>query len=412
MSKRTIILPNLEPWQLDAYKDIEKSLGTGQIFSVVAKRQVGKSILAEVLLIKFCLEHSGSTSIMVEPTQAQCRRCFKQILRMLKGSRTILSSNSTLLNIEFVNGAEIQFKSAEQDDALRGMTVDRGILVIDEAAFISDEIIDIILPCVDATNSPVLYISTPLFESGRFYEMYKEGLDGTNPIAHSYNWSNYDTSKFLTKAKLEFYKKTVAPNRFISEYLGLFIKEGSYIFGEFKKLIREFNPNPPVYGGIDWGSGLSNDYTVLTLLDKEGNMTHQFRFNDIEPTEQIEKLVEIIKSFPTLKQIFVEHNSIGAVYYDMLKKRLQGLTVKAFVTTNESKRRVIEQLILAFDKQEIHLLDIFENTHELQNYAMQKTGKNGYTYNGINGVHDDCVISLALAYEAFKKKPTSIVVTK
>ena len=51
-----IVLPKLEEWQQDVFNAMLNSRGTGKRFVVKAKRQVGKSILAITLLIKFSLE--------------------------------------------------------------------------------------------------------------------------------------------------------------------------------------------------------------------------------------------------------------------------------------------------------------------------------------------------------------------
>ena len=96
---------------------------------------------------------------------------FKQIVKAVGKTGLIESANASTLEIVFKNGAEILFKSAQQGDALRGFTV-TGILVIDEMAFIEDDIIDILMPLVDANNANILMVSTPLFTSGRFYEEY------------------------------------------------------------------------------------------------------------------------------------------------------------------------------------------------------------------------------------------------
>lgn len=400
---KVIKLPKLEQWQKDVYTAMENSNRSGEVHLVVAKRQVGKSILAECLLIKFALENAGSTSVVVEPTQAQSRRVFKQLQTFLQGSHTIASANATLLTMEFCNGSEILFKSAEQEDNLRGMTVKNGILVIDEAAYIKDEIFEILYPCTDANNAPVLLISTPLFMSGEFYNRYCD-----NEV-HVYDWSKYDTSKFLSKEKLERYRKTVSPQKFLSEYLGQFIKEGSYLFGDLTKAIADINSitdRVPVYAGIDWANGGEGDFTVLTLLNRSGIVVGIKAFNNVAPTDQITLLCDEIKSNKTIKSVQVELNSIGTVYYDMLKKQLSGsaITIKGWNNTNESKRAIIEQLISAFQTNTITILNDAELIRELQHYAIEKT-KSGktYTYNGTNGVHDDYVISLALAYDLYKK---------
>lgn len=382
---------------MDVYTAVEN--GGKDIFVVKSKRQVGKSVLAVCLMIKYCLS-SKCISVCVEPTQAQSRRVFKQVCDFLEGSGAIVGANATLLTIQFANGSELLFKSAEQRDALRGFTVS-GILVIDEAAFIPNDIFEILYATTDAYSSPILVISTPLFCSGEFYELYMRGINGDVRVM-SFNWSLYDTSKYLSKEKLEYYRNTVSPLKFRSEYLGEFITEGSYLFGDIIKNIKTYKEiSRPRYGGIDWATGNDGDYTVLTLMDDGGVVTDIYAFKDTLPTEQIKRLSEIINHTTSLQAITVEMNSIGSVFYDNLRKEIK-VPIICFNTTNESKRRVIEQLINAFQSNLIWIPNDDELIRELQHYAVEKT-KTGYTYNGADGVNDDYVISLALAYETYIK---------
>ena len=394
-----IVLPHLEPWQMDVYKAItEPKAEDFPIYVVKARRQVGKSILAEILLITFSLQckyrrtkRGNKTSVIVEPTLNQSRRVYKQILTMLEGSSIIRSANASLLTIEFINGSEILFKSAEQKEALRGLTIS-GLLVIDEAAFIEDEIFEILSPTTDVYNAPTLVISTPLFEDGKFYEMY------TSPLYQTFDWSTYDTSKYLPKEKLEQYRKEMSPTKFRSEYLGEFITEGAYVFTNIRNCIKNFITGVPKYAGIDWAVGNSGDFTVLTFLTENGDVVDIQAFNNLEPSRQIEVIAELINSKPSLEQVQVELNSIGSVYYDYLRKALiKPAILQGFNTTNDSKRRIIEQLVSAFQKETISIPEDLELIKELNHYSVEKTAK-GYTYNGV-GANDDYVLSLAFAYD-------------
>lgn len=397
----TIQFPPLEIWQKVVYDDIHNAKGSGDIYVVKSKRQVGKSCLAALLLIEYALKEK-CISVVVEPTQAQSRRLFKQINDMMSKTGLVKSANSQLLTMEFSNGSEILFKSAEQRDALRGFTVS-GLLVIDEAAFIPDPIFEILYPTCDANNAPILVISTPLFCSGEFYNLYTRGMNG-DKHTKSYNWSEYDTSKYLSKEKLEHYRETISTLKFKSEYLGEFISEGSYIFGDINSCIysKRAADVKPVYAGIDWGAGNGGDFTVLMFMDRNGIITDIYAFNDLGPVEQIGKIAGIINSKPSIKTVCVEMNSIGTIYYDMLKKEIK-TNIRKFITTNDSKRDIIEQLITAFQTQKVGIPYDEELILELQHYTMEKTTK-GYTYNGADGVHDDYVIALALAFDTYKKK--------
>lgn len=391
---KEIVLPKLEVWQKDVFDKMEDSRGSGKRYVVKARRQVGKSILAIVLLIKFSLEQK-CINVCVEPTQAQSRRVYKQIIDCLEGSGVIKSANATLLTIEFVNGSEILFKSQEQRDALRGFTVS-GLLVIDEGAFITTDIYNILYPCCDAHNAPILIISTPLFMDGEFYKLYSS----TSPLISAFDWSKYDTSKYLSNEKLEYYKQTISALKFRSEYLGEFISEGSYIFGDFLNSIKD-PIGFPYCAGIDWGAGNDGDYTVLTLMDRGGNVTNIFSFKKMDSVKQVEEIAKILEDYKILVAQ-VEMNSIGRIYYDQLKRKTKTTLLK-FNTTNDSKRTIIENLSSAFQTDSIGIIDDKELIRELQHYAMEKTSK-GYTYNGANGVNDDYVMSLALCYDVCKNR--------
>lgn len=401
----SIEFPALHLWQSDVFEDIKKS-GTKEIHYVVkARRQCGKSILAITTLLYFAFNASGTISTMVEPTLPQCRRVFKQLISAVGGDNSpiLKSANATLLEIEFVNGSQIIFKSAEQGDALRGMTVKNGILIIDEGAFIDKEIYDILYPITDASKSPVLIISTPLFRDGEFYEKYMLGLKGES-FVKSYDWSTYDTSVLLTPEKKEYYRRTMAPLKFRSEILGEFIDEGSYIFGDFTKCIG-VSTKPPVFAGIDWATGNNekDDFSCLTLMDADGAVVDIKFFSVIDPVDLAQQLANIINTTPTLTSVQIETNSIGSVYLSMLKRLIKPSLIKEFNTSNESKRRIIEQLIKAFAEGKIKIVNDARLVKQLQHYAVEKTPGGKITYNGQDNVNDDAVIALALAYDLVVK---------
>lgn len=394
-----IKFPPLQKWQQDVFDDVKS--GVSDIYVVKSKRQVGKSILAITVLLYFAFR-SKSVSTCVEPTLSQSRRVFKQIVNACggDGSKLIKSANATLLTLEFVNGSEIIFKSAEQEEALRGMTVKKGVLIIDEAAFIKDDIFEILYPVVDACHAPVMLLSTPLFMSGEYYKKYMEGLK--QGFVKSYDWSQYDTSVFLSPEKLEYYRTTVSPLKFKSEYLGEFIAEGSYVFGDISKCTSGFSSKQPVWGGIDWSVGKDGDYSVLTMLDEDGNVTDLYAYKDFTPTQLVAKFGEDIRNKSSLKCVQVETNSIGDVYLDFLKKEVRKGLIKGFTTTNDSKRRIIEALIAAFQQGKVQVPNEPELIRQLQHYNVEKTPTGKVTYNGADGVHDDYVLSLAFAYDVYK----------
>lgn len=395
-----INFPKLEPWQQDVYDCMENCCGTGKVFVVKSRRQIGKSILCSVKLIETCLIKPSSVSIMIEPTLTQCRRVYNDIVKWLKNTSLIENFNNSLLEIKFKNGSEIVFKSAEQRDRLRGYTV-TGILILDESAFISDDIIQICLPFCDANNAPLLMVSTPMFKDGLFYKFFSEA---DNKTSFSFDWSTYDVSKYISPEKLKFYQNTMTESKFKTEMLGLFLEDGGYVFKNILNCIKPQSSKPPIYGGLDWAIGNGGDYTVLCLMDEDQNIVDIYFWNDIEPTQQLAKLASIINSYHSLKYINAEQNSIGAVYISQLKKLLNKPSIiKSFITSNDSKKRIIENLATDFVNENIGILDIPELITQLQHYAMEKT-KSGYTYNGVTGFHDDFCMALGMCNDFFHQQ--------
>lgn len=397
-----IQFPPLYEWQQAVFDDIKADDGKGNFYVVKAKRQCGKSILGIDSLLYFAFVNDRSIGTCIEPTLTQSRRVFKQIINAIGGTESPLlkSANATLLEMEFTNGSSIVLRSAEQGDALRGMTVKKSVLVIDEAAFIRENIFEILFPITDALRCPTLIISTPLFKDGTFYDKFILGQSGDD-FTKSYDWSQYDTSALLSPERLEYYRRTISALKFRSEYLGEFIEEGSYLFGDFMHAVGAYSTKPSVYAGLDWGS-VGSDSTVIIFFDEDRAVTNIKRWTGEDPVELVDKLAAEIEMHPTLRTVQVEQNSIGEIYFSMLRRKVRkGLTVRKFNTTNDSKRRIIERVIAAVQKGEIHLPNDAELIKQMQHLGAVKTPTGKMTYEGMDNVHDDYIMALCIGYDLF-----------
>ena len=397
--------PHLFKWQSDVFNAVVHDRSVN-CFVVKARRQCGKSVVAIATCLYFAFKNPGSIGVICEPTLKQSRRVWKQILRACGGERSeiIKSANQTLLTIEFSNGSELNLCSAEQGDALRGQTVKYSVLVIDEASFIDKEVFEILQPLTDVTNSPTLLISTPLFRQGEFYERFTRGSNGDKHI-RVFDWSKYDTSALLSPEKLEYYRQTMSALKFKSEYLGEFIDAGSFVFGDISKCYGELSRKPALYAGIDWSAGgEDSDYTVLTFLDEDARVCDIKFWQEVDSVDLVDAIAMELRDRPSLKTCQVELNSMGKVYRDLLKRKVRSGLIRDFTTTNESKRRVVEQLITAFQQGQITVPQDRELVKELQVYQVESTPTGLVTYNAPSGAHDDAVISLALAYDLARKR--------
>lgn len=397
----------LKPWQSKLF-DLYRQFPKNKWFVIKAKRQVGKSICLEGLLITASLERESSFSLFVSPVIQQARKVFKDVVEAAQ--ELIKSANASVLEIEFVNGSVIKFGSAQQADSLRGFTVrGGGLLMVDEAAYISDDIFyQILVPTTNVFHSDIFIVSTPKLKKGFFYNLFVS----TQSKVIAVDWNDYDTSEFLPTETLELYRKQMPRLAFKSEYLAEFIDAEGTVFTDFKGCIGNYTLQKlPTIIGIDWGSGQGKDYTVLTVgqLNQKICISYQKAFNDKNANETIDYIIEEIKSLQRQGindiTVVVESNSIGTVFFDMLNNRIDtNVSLFKFTTTNKSKDRIIKQLITCFEQRKIIIPNDQKLLNELSLYEC-KISNNGLSiYNAPDGEHDDRVLSLCFCVNELYKE--------
>lgn len=394
----------LFPWQRDVLTQVVK-YGKGYIHVVKSKRQVGKSTMLTTLLLKTAIENKATNSICLCPTLEQARKIFKELIEVVQQTQIYRKHHEVQLYIMLKNGSKIFFKSAEQREALRGYTV-TGIYVIDEAAYIPDDIFYDTLAWVNVSNAPVIICSTPRNKVGFFYKYYMLGTQNGNKIL-SYDWSQYDTSALLSKEKLEQYRKEVPLAKFKTEYLGEFLDNEGGVFGSYGDIIsNNITPNLNCYMGIDWGSGVGQDETAVCVFNSDKQMVDLIHFSDKDETQTVNEIIRLIKFYQPLK-VQVETNSIGQVFYGLLDKAIkaEGLSVMLvrFTTTNESKERLINNFQVAQQNKTVQILEDSCLLTEMDMYEMKTTSNGKRTYNAHSGYHDDCVIAMLLAFDCITK---------
>lgn len=400
----------LEVWQKDLFT-LYNQYPKDKWFIIKAMRQCGKSICLEGLLIYSAFKQSNSFSLFVSPVIQQARKVYQDVNRI--ASRLIKSANGSILEIEFINGSVVKFGSAQQADSLRGFTVKgSGLLMIDEAAFFSDDVFyQILVPTTNVFHSDIFIVSTPKFKRGFFYNLWLKGFEDGKVL--SVDWKQYDTSKYLSTETLELYRQQMPKLAFQCEFLAEFIDGEGTVFSSFKECVDTYTSHKlPTIIGIDWSSGTSNDYTVLTIgqiYQGKACIAYQKAFNDKNANETIDYIIEEIKSLKSEGiadiTLVVEGNSIGQVFFDMLNDRIDDdVSLFKFTTTNKSKDRIIKQLINCFEQKRIVIPNDIKLLNELSAYEC-KINSNGLAiYNAPEGMNDDRVLSLCFTVNELYKE--------
>jgi hypothetical protein len=149
---------------------------------------------------------------------------------------------------------------------------------------------------------------------------------------------------------------------------------------------------------------MTTDFTVAVVLDAEtSRMVDYERFNRTDWAVQRQRLVTLAQKWGVSSWV-VESNSAGSPNIEELQRA--GHPVRGFNTTAQSKPKLIEDLVLAFDRRQIQILDdaTFKTELALFKRHVSLTGRS--QYRAPDGMHDDCVIALALAYYAISTSAT------
>ena len=399
-------------YQQAVINEVKDSKGSGKTVVVKSRRQVGKSVLIANLLLYYAINYKGTKNYVLSPTLKQGKNIYKSIINAISGCGIIKSKNATDLFITLINGSSISIKSAEQKEGLRGETC-TGILCIDECAYISSEVYNIVKPWCDFHKAVTLMVSTPFVKSGFFWEYYNHGLNREYNCV-SIDWSDEkyqdDMDFILPPSKLEEYKKLLPKNVFLTDYLGIFIDDDGTVFTDFKKCINknEIKDSDKLYLGIDWAAGVESDDTVIVAFNQYGKQVYLDYFNKLTPTQQIDRIEKFIVQYKNqIAVVQTELNSLGTPLTDFLKNRSQLKTIinkfVGFNTTNQSKNAIVQNLQIAFEQKEIEILEDEKQSRELATYTAEYNAKTrNVSYNAPNGLHDDICIAMMLAYDAYK----------
>ena len=294
-------------------------------------------------------------------------------------------------------GGSVTVRSADNPDSLRGEGLD--FVVMDECAFMHEDAWNEALrPALADRRGQALFISTP---KGRnwFWRLWQLGQEDGSEWA-SWRFTSYD-NPFVPDSEIDAAKKTLPERVFLQEFMAEFIDDAGGVFRNVTGCVGATEQDAAADSheyvmGVDWAQ--SSDFTVLTVIDlTDGSIATVDRFNQIDYNTQVNRLQALYERFRP-HVIISEKNSMGAPLSEALQ--LRGLPVQMFTTTNATKAEIIQSLALAFERSELRIPNDPTLIAELQAYEQTQLPSGAWRYSAPEGMHDDMVMSLALAYSA------------
>ncbi len=252
-----------EWYQQDILLDDSKDI------TIRASRQTGKTEVVAVKILRECLLNPYKV-LIIAPTQRQSNLVYGKIEAYLNRHFYFkqLMMRHTRDYTLFDNGSEIYCLPGNSGATVRGYSPD--LIVVDEAAYVKDEVFVAIEPSLATTNGRTVLISTPFGKQGRFYDSHAR-LDHFSKYHVKWNDSSFISKDFVMKEKNS---KTEA--EFNQEYNAEFIEEADTLFSPDLiksaffdvKFIEEAESGWDYYLGVDPARYGLDECTYLVLRHK------------------------------------------------------------------------------------------------------------------------------------------------
>lgn len=161
---------NLDPWQ----RQLVETLPGSRVVALT-HRQAGKTTGCAVSIAHTMMFGGETTSLILCPTQRQSAEGVRRVRQyLMKAGAKFRSDNAFSLEIE--SGSRVLALPGSDDSGIRGLSIN-GVLVLDEAARVSDELFNAAMPMVlrFSKTARVLVASTAWAAQGFFYRLWTDG---------------------------------------------------------------------------------------------------------------------------------------------------------------------------------------------------------------------------------------------
>jgi hypothetical protein len=207
-----------DPWQAQFLR------ATAPNEIACCSRQVGKSETTGAKATHVAVYEPGSLILAISPSIRQTRELFGKIssnLSRLDPAIELIEDNR--LSCQLENESRIVCLPADSG-TIRGFSAPR-LIIIDEAAFVGDDVYDTLRPMMAVSQGQMILLSSPNGRRGFFYKVWTEG----GPTWDRYSVTIYDCPR-ISKDWIETEKAQTPAHRFRAEYLCEFSETADSLF--------------------------------------------------------------------------------------------------------------------------------------------------------------------------------------
>ena len=419
----------LHPYQ----KRILRSLRDNRFVCLLSSRQAGKTTVMTIYCLWLACFQNDQRILLVANKEETAKEIFSRVRLAYENLPNFLKPGVTEYGktaMGLANGSRISI-STTSSDAGRGSSVN--VLVIDELAHIDNSMVETfwsaVYPIISSSKRSKIFVaSTPNGTGNLFYQLYTDGMEGTN------NWKTERVDWWEVPGRDDKWKDSTirslgSRELFDQEFGNEFLQEGEsvlngddfekyksgcsdplFVFDDGKYKIWEQPHKKGVYvAGVDVAEGVGQASSVIQIFDLADlssiRQVAVYRDNTITPYNFTIKLLEILNQWGN-PPLLIERNNCGAQIadslfenynYDPMISYSHGKTFEKpgiFTNTNTKYHAVINMRYWINELRSIVFRDVV-TLNELKIFTRYPNG----TWAARKGSNnfDDCVMSMAMA---------------
>lgn len=335
----------------------------------------------------------------VAPVFGQAEIAYRRMKNQVS-DKHYFKANDTKLVLTDPMGAMYQFRSADRPDNLYGDDVYAA--VFDEFTRSREAAWHALRSTLTATKGKCKFIGNVKGKKNWGYKLAQRARQGNDPAYSYHKITAYQAAEagFVDLEEIRQAERDLPAHVFKELYLAEAAEDDSNPFGNsfIQLCAMGMSSLPPVCFGIDLAKSL--DYTVIIGLDRFGQVCHFERFQ-MDWNQTVQR-IKLLPDVPTQ----IDSTGVGDPIVEQAQQGRGNVTGKKY--TEVSKQQLMEGLAAGIHQRKVIIPESTGDTlpvgdpghikNELENFEFVYT-RTGVRYRAPEGLNDDCVNALALAYD-------------
>jgi len=376
-----------------------------QYVTIRSARGSGKTYGAFLWLLDEMLTTDAQHALWVDTKHGNIDKYVEQYLagNLLKDIWSRCNYNYQRKKLTLPTNTFIQFMSAEKPEGDEGFRYHRIVLneggIILKKSALWDNTLEPMTHPRDGIENKTRIVGTP------------KGRNKFHVLDSYEDWGHYhfniNDSPLYSIEEAEYLEGKIPSEVWRQEYMAEFLEGAGTVFRNIFECANVEGYSTPK-AGIDYVMGVDLakhvDFTVIMIAEKSTNkVVWMDRFNKIDWGFQKGRIKSTYEKWnrPT---VIMDSTGVGDPIFDDLRN--SGMQITPYKFTSTTKNELIQGLSVTMDKREISFPNWDVLIKELEVFAYEMTPSGNLRYNAPEGLHDDCVIALALTNYGLGKSYT------